>query len=218
MMRMIFVLVTLLFPLPAVGHPHIFVDTGLRAIFDNAGRLTHVEVTWRYDAFYSLLITEDMGLDSDYDGALTETEAAQLTGFDMQWIDGFNGDLVLLQAGRPLALSGPKDPTARLEDGQIVTTHRRAVVKPPIARDAPLSFKAFDPTYYTAYELNLPVEDLADVGCRARVKMPVMNAELSNLQAELSALDAQTDPEDVGLPPNIGEALAAEMVITCAAS
>ena len=63
-----------------------------------------------------------------------------------------------------------------------------------------------------------PGAPTADVGCRARVKMPVMNAELSNLQAELSALDAQTDPEDVGLPPNIGEALAAEMVITCAAS
>ena len=56
-----------------------------------------------------------------------------------------------------------------------------------------------------------------DDACRARVKMPEMNADLRELQQDLSALDANTDPNDVGLP-EIGEALANEVVITCDAS
>ena len=47
--------------------------------------------------------------------------------------------------------------------------------------------------------------------------MPDMSADLRALQADLSALDANTDPGDVGLP-EIGEALANEVVITCDAS
>lgn len=79
---------------PLGAHPHIFVNTGLSFVVDDQNRLTHVQVTWAYDELYSLLLTEDLGVDSDYDGVLTAADTALLTGFDMQWIEGFNGDLV----------------------------------------------------------------------------------------------------------------------------
>ena len=56
---------------PLGAHPHIFVDTGFEVILDAEGRLTHLRITWAYDEFYSLLVTEDRGLDPDYDGVLT---------------------------------------------------------------------------------------------------------------------------------------------------
>ena len=96
---------------PLAAHPHIFVDTGLNLRFDAQGRLTEVEVIWVYDEFYSLLITEDRGLDPDFDGVLTAEELDDLQGFDMNWTPGFNGDLVVLQAGRELSLSGPMQAT-----------------------------------------------------------------------------------------------------------
>jgi ABC-type uncharacterized transport system substrate-binding protein len=209
------VLLACLAPLPLAAHPHVFVDTGLRAIFDDSGRLTHVDITWRYDEFYSLLITEDMGLDDDYDGQLTEAEITQLTGFDMQWIEGFNGDLAVSQDGRVLPLSGPTDFTATFDEGRITTTHRRAVLAPVDGRAAPIVIKPFDETYYTAYEITSKVEVEGAENCRARVRMPDMTADLSALQAELAELDANMDPQDVGLP-NLGEALAAEATVTCA--
>ena len=69
---------------PLGAHPHIFVDTKLEVLVDAEGRLTHLRITWAYDEFYSLLVTEDRGLDPDYDGVLTDAEIASLNGFDMQ--------------------------------------------------------------------------------------------------------------------------------------
>ena len=201
---------------PLGAHPHIFVDTGFEVILDAEGRLTHLRITWAYDEFYSLLVTEDRGLDPDYDGVLTEAEVASLNGFDMRWIEGFNGDTVLLNGGEEIALSGPQEVATTFSEGRIITSHLRAV-----EGDAPdangLVIKPYDPTYYTAYEVTQKVTVQGDDACRARVKMPEMNADLRELQQDLSALDANTDPNDVGLP-EIGEALANEVVITCDAS
>ena len=201
---------------PLGAHPHIFVDTGFEVIVDAKGRLTHLRITWAYDEFYSLLVTEDRGLDPDYDGVLTQAEVASLNGFDMQWIEGFNGDTVLLEGGEEVALSGPQDVETRFADGRIITSHLRAVEDPAPSADG-LVIKPYDPTYYTAYEVTQKVTIQGSETCRARVKMPDMNADLRALQQDLSALDANTDPSDVGLP-EIGEALANEVVITCDAS
>ncbi|MFG6589671.1 DUF1007 family protein [Sulfitobacter sp. 1A12157] len=201
---------------PLGAHPHIFVDTGFEVIVDAEGRLTHLRITWAYDEFYSLLVTEDRGLDPDYDGVLTQAEVASLNGFDMQWIEGFNGDTVLLEGGEEIALSGPQDVETRFAEGRIITSHLRAVEGPAPAANG-LVIKPYDPTYYTAYEVNQKVTIQGSDACRARVKMPDMSADLRALQQDLSALDANTDPSDVGLP-EIGEALANEVVITCDAS
>ena len=75
--RLLPALFAILLPLGAQAHPHIFVDTALALVTNAAGRPAGVEVTWRYDEFYSLLIFEDMGLDGDYDGTLTEAELAR---------------------------------------------------------------------------------------------------------------------------------------------
>lgn len=111
-------------------------DTGLTLHFDAEGRLAEVEVTWMYDELYSLLVTEDMELDQDFDGKLTDEEQARLTGFDMQWIEGFNGDLEISQGGTELRLSGPRDYTGVLEDYRVITTHFRSV--DGAAADGPL--------------------------------------------------------------------------------
>ncbi|MEX3316377.1 DUF1007 family protein [Sulfitobacter sp. PS-8MA] len=204
------------FAAPLGAHPHIFVDTGLEVIVDAEGRLTHLRITWAYDEFYSLLVTEDRGLDPDYDGVLTKAEIAALNGFDMQWIEGFNGDTVLLKAGAELPLSAPQEVETKFTEGRIVTTHLRAVegAQPEASG---LVIKPYDPTYYTAYEVVGKVTVTGNDACRARVKMPDMTADLRALQADLSKLDAQTDPSDVGLP-NLGAALANEVVVTCESS
>ena len=60
-----------------------------------------MRVTWAYDEFYSLLVLEDMRLDQDADGVLTEAEEQFLSGFDAQWVEGYNGDLVMTAWAKP---------------------------------------------------------------------------------------------------------------------
>ncbi|MFD2741348.1 DUF1007 family protein [Sulfitobacter aestuarii] len=198
------------------AHPHIFVDTGLELITSDAGEMTHVRVTWEYDEFYSLLITEDMGLDGDGDGLLTEAELDRLSGFDMNWIEGFNGDLVARLGETEIPLSDPQEVTASFAEGRITTTHLRAFEE-PIPAGETLVMKAYDPTYYTAYELSRPVRVEGSGTCDVRRKAPKLDNELRELQQQLATLDAEMDPEDVGLP-DIGAQMAGSVHVTCAAS
>lgn len=210
-------LLAFLAPLPAAAHPHIFIDAGLEAIVDEEGRLTHIKVIWTYDAFYSLLITEDMGLDGDYDGVLTEAEQAQLTGFDMQWIEGFNGDLEVQLAGADLGLSGPLDYTASFAGGQITTTHFRAVLDMPTLTGKELILLPYDQSFYTAYEVGQQVSVDGLDSCLISKVEPNIDAELEALQAQLALLDTDNSPEEFGLP-NAGRAFATEVRVTCASS
>lgn len=198
------------------AHPHVFIDTGLELILNDSGQLTHVRVSWEYDELYSLLITEDMSLDSDGDGALTPAEIGTLTGFDMQWIDGFNGDLVLEAGASPVALSAPQEATASFAKGRITTTHLRAL-ETPIDPGQTATIKPFDPTYYTAYEVTRPVEVSGDSTCDISLKKPEVSDGLMDLQEKLATLDPQMDPVDVGLP-EIGEQMSSSVIVKCAAS
>lgn len=215
MKRILPVIMTLAMALPLGAHPHVFIDTGLTLAFGPDGQLQRVKVTWIYDAFYSLLITQDMDLDPDGDGVLSQKEQAQLTGFDMQWVDGFNGDLVITNAGQELALSGPHDVTAIFENDQIITTHWRDVAQGQVG--AGYEITPYDASYYTAYEVTTPVQITGADQCRSRIAMPDINADLNALRQELFALDMQTRPADAGLP-DVGAKFATKVVVTCASS
>lgn len=137
----------------AVAHPHVFIDTGLEVVFDQAGWTTGIRVTWTYDEFYSLMIMEERQLDMDGDGHLTDPEKAGLAGFDMDWKTEYPGDTYALADDVPLGLSRPSDFTADIRDGRIVSTHLRKL-EPPFRPEATaLVVKSYDPSYYFSYTI-----------------------------------------------------------------
>jgi len=216
-MKHAFLCLAVLAPLPVAAHPHIFIDTGLEAIVDDMGRLTHIKVSWTYDEFYSLLVTEDMQLDQDFDGVLTPEEEAQLRGFDMNWDAGYYGDLRASVAGQPLELSRPMDYTASFADGKITSTHLRAVSGQPLVASGELVMRPYDETFYTAYEVTKPAKVIGGPACLISKIEPDIDAELEAMQELLAELDMNSNPEDAGLP-NIGAKFATEIRITCAGS
>ncbi|MBD3665788.1 DUF1007 family protein [Sulfitobacter aestuariivivens] len=201
---------------PLDAHPHIFIDTGLEVIVDEEGHVTYVKVTWTYDALYSLLVTEDKGMDLDGDGALSPEEEDALAGFDMAWIPGFNGDLVAHLDDAPLALGGPEAATAEMIDGRIITTHMRAVAGTPALGDATLSLKPYDETFYTAYDVTGTIAVTGLDGCDIRKVEPDVDAELANLQYLLGKLSQDQDAIEMGFP-EVGESFATDVQVTCAA-
>ncbi|MCX7567271.1 DUF1007 family protein [Sulfitobacter sp. F26169L] len=214
-MKAIAALCLIVLAAPAGAHPHIFVNTGLTFLVDDQNRLSHVRVTWEYDELYSLLVTEDMGVDDDYDGILDADDIAKLTGFDMQWVEGFNGDLVGTADGVPMVLSQPLAPTAAFADGKITTTHLRAIEGAPTANGT-FSFRPYDGTYYTAYEVGLGVEVEGSTHCRITLDTPDIEGALAMTKAELAALPQDIDMEAAGLG-DIGARFATEVTLKCAA-
>jgi ABC-type uncharacterized transport system substrate-binding protein len=201
---------------PLGAHPHIFVDTGVDLYFTPDGTLSEVKVTWRYDAFYSLLITQDMGIDFDGDGLLTDQEQALLDGFDMQWSDGFNGDLTIEAGGMPVALSRPRDYSAAYVLGRITTIHTRDVLSSNVGADL-LYVRPFDLTYYTAYDVSFPVTVHGIPDCQSQIVEPEQTPALAAIREKIGGLPMDVDPADVGLS-DVGALLATTVVLSCAAS
>ena len=210
-------LIAMLAPAPAFPHPHIFVDVGLEVFLSAEGQLEAVKVTWAYDAFYSLLITEDYGLDTDGDAVLTPEEETQLAGFDMRWVEGFNGDLLAQLGAEELVLSGPTAATAAMQEGRIVTTHLRHVEGAPLIEGQALVFQPYDPTFYTAYDVRLAVKVSGMDGCMIGKTEPNLDEEMQNLQAALAQLGRDQDAVEMGFP-EVGAAFATRIEVTCADS
>lgn len=198
----------------AAAHPHMFIDVGVTVVFDGTGRATGLRIEWRYDEFFSLSYLTDEGYDADFDGRLTTDEETRLTGFDMRWEPGHPGDSYALMGTGPVALSGPSEPTARVEGGRIVTSHFRSFSAPVAVGDAPLVVQVYDPSFYTAYSLTGdPVLTDAPADCLAQVYRPDRDEADEILLAELAKLPPEADAE-AGFPA-VGALFAEEVRVTC---
>jgi ABC-type uncharacterized transport system substrate-binding protein len=194
------------------AHPHIFVDAGLVVERDAAGRVVAVEVTWRYDDLYSLLTAEDFGLDPDHDLRLTDEEVGRMLGFDLNWSAGFEGGLVLRQGAAELAL-GPPEPVAlrMTPEGRIETTHRRRVEGADPA--APLEAQVYDPAFYVAFEMILPIAVADAPACTVDLIRADLDAAYAALEAALAEIGGVVAAEDNF--PAVGALFADRAVIAC---
>ena len=190
------------------AHPHVFVDTGLALSLDAQGRIEAIEVTWAYDDFYSLLVFEDLGLDSDMDGRLDDAELGFLKGFDLKWTAGFEGDTYLRLEDKPIPLMAPEHVSTKVVDGRILTRHRRKLVD-PVAADG-MVIKAYDPTYYTAYTVNQGV--IVDAGCSVEIIPPDLDQAYTLVEELLYAMPA--DQAEAAYP-EVGASFADTIDVSC---
>lgn len=198
-------------PAGLTAHPHVFVDTGLTLVHDKNRQVTAVDVTWRYDDLYSLLVLQDMGVDEDGDGVLTPEELELIQAWDMQWVEGYEGDLYLsLPDGSKVALAAPQPLSTEVDDARLVTRHRRPLAQPVPAEG--LVVQAYDPEFYTAYDLTLGVT-LPGSDCTADVSVPDKDEAYETAQDIMSVF-----PEDAEEVPLLGHVFAETVTVLCPAA
>jgi ABC-type uncharacterized transport system substrate-binding protein len=210
-----FLSVLMLTAAPALAHPHIFIDTRIEVILNDRNEATALRIGWTYDDLYALLIFGDLALDPDGDGVLTPEEEVSLNGFDMQWIEGFEGDTYVVLDGKPLAISGPRDWTAAWEGGKLSSTHYRDLVTPVPVAEVPLVIQAYDPGYYVDHAILPPAVVTGGTGCSAQVYEADLDAADTALQEALSEYAPGADLE--GQFPAVGAKFSDEVRVTCAA-
>jgi ABC-type uncharacterized transport system substrate-binding protein len=202
--------------LPALAHPHIWIDARVEVILDDADRAVALRIGWTYDEFYSLSLMADRGLDPELDGVLTPQEAAALQGFDMNWDPGFPGDTYALLGETELALSRPQEVGAAWDGLRLTSTHLRRLDTPVDIGAGPLLVQVYDPGFYTAYAIAFdPVLTGGSGGCSAEVWVPDRDAADEALLAALAEFSADVDIEAEF--PAIGKEYAEEVRVTCAA-
>ncbi len=199
---------------PVQAHPHEFIDTRLTLHFGETGKLEAVGVEWRYDAFTSMLILADLGLDPAAE-TLDEADAATLSGFDANWVEGYNGDLWPTLGDTEIMLGGPEEACARLDEGEIVSQHRRRVLDPVDPATMPLSIRVFDPEYFIAYTIADHARFEGREDCRSRLFGPDLDQANERLQAALDELYAGGITDIEANFPAVGAHFAEELVIEC---
>jgi ABC-type uncharacterized transport system substrate-binding protein len=200
---------------PALAHPHVFIDSRVEVILNDRNEATALRIGWTYDELYTLLFLGDLGLDPDGDGLLTQEEEVRMNGFDMKWVEGFDGNTYVLMDETPIALSRPRDWTASYGDGKLSSTHMRDLLPPVTVGEVALIIQAYDPGYYYAHLIVPPAVVTGGKGCRAQVFEPDLDAAGAELQA---ALQEYTPDVDVELEfPAVGANFADEVRVTCAA-
>ena len=210
-MRPTLPLLTLLFGTAAQAHPHEFVTASLHFQVNAAFQITGIGVEWRYDPFTSMLILSDLDMDPAAQ-SLTPEEEGRLTGFDLNWIEGYDGDLWIWNGETQIRPAAPRAGEVRLDQGEIVSLHWRAI-DPPLPADE-LVFQVYDPEYYIAYTLDQAFVEGPGT-CRARVFVTDLGEAQARLDAMLDELYAGgVDPEE-GFPL-VGRSFADEVVIDCA--
>jgi ABC-type uncharacterized transport system substrate-binding protein len=210
--RCLAALVALLAPGPVLAHPHIFIDAGLTLLTDGEGRVTSVEVTWRYDELYTLILLQDYGLDPDFDTALTEAEVDATLGFDLNWNSGFEGGLRLFRGEGELALGTPEAVSLTLlPDGRLETVHRRPVTGDP-GTDAPVEAQVYDDAFYIAFEAILP-SGVAGGGCAPDLVRADLDAAYAALEVEIANIGGVVAAEDNF--PAVGALFADRLVFSC---
>jgi ABC-type uncharacterized transport system substrate-binding protein len=191
----------------AMAHPHVFVTTRMVLDLDPAQQVTGVTMTWEYDDFFSLSIFEDMGLDADADGVLTEGELDRLMGFDLvEWPPGFEGDLYVYAVEQQIEMPRPVPHDIAVRDGKIVATQKRSI--PPVAAEG-LVIQQYDPTYYVAYDLSGGVEVPAP--CAVKIEA----ADFDAAEAEIARLAEEQNAEDIYMDVSLGHLYASRIVLSC---
>lgn len=200
----------------SVAHPHVFIDAAAALIFNEEGALAALRIGWSYDAFYSLVMIEDRGLDADGDGTPEVAQLEAFAGKDVDWAAGFPGDVVLSVDGEAVALLPPIRHRALFENGRIITTHVRPL-ETPVAVTMPVTLQIYDPSYFVAYDV--PV--LPSIEGGDACKLARSRADTSRAQAEygdkLAAVDVSDDPFEAVDLGDIGVLFADSFTMTCAA-
>ncbi|MGR3463395.1 DUF1007 family protein [Limimaricola sp.] len=205
-------------PGAALAHPHVFIDAAFELVFDEAGALAAVRIDWAYDEFYSLMLIEENRLDADADGFPEQAALDAYAGRDVDWAAGFPGDFVIEKGGEAVALDGPVKHRARFEEGRLVSSHVRPLAAPFDVSDQVVTARAYDPTYFVAYDVPVDPTVIGREGCKLRRDVADRGAAEEEYGEQLAAIDATSDPfEEIDLP-DIGVLFADSFELTCAAS
>lgn len=148
--------------------------------FDDAERLTALDVVWTFDEFYSAFAVQDFKKRAD--GTYNPADLAKLADVNLTNLKDWHYFTEVAANGKPLKLRAAKNGGSSYDtkSGRLTMKFTVPLTVPVAAtKTAPIRFKIYDPSYYIAidYVKKDPIAMASDKhdGCKASVAVP--NAE-----------------------------------------
>lgn len=195
--------------MPAVAHPHVWIEMRSAALLDDRGHVAAIRLEWLFDRFYSAFAEED--LDTDRDRAVSGPEA-------QRWAENALGNLKesgyfteIIVDGRSYTPSLAVDPVGRWRDGQLSMAFVVRLPEPVDPRRMAVGYMAYDPSFYIDIRhvdaRAAGVEGRSHANCSAEVRRSDPSPEVI---ASAAALD-----RDETAPPGLGRLFADHVRVTC---
>ncbi len=134
-------------PLPAAGHPHVFMDVELTFVFDAQG-LAGIRQRWTFDEFFSVQLV-DM-VDANDDGRLSEAEARKIEQEAFANLKNFNYFNHIRVNGREIVFGRATQFVARQKGGIVSYEFVLPCSVPAKAgSQSTITASVYDQSYYT---------------------------------------------------------------------
>jgi ABC-type uncharacterized transport system substrate-binding protein len=138
---------------PALAHPHVWIDMKTDLVFGDAKKLDALTITWTFDEFYSAFAVQDFTKRPD--GSYDPADLAKLAQVNLDNLKDWNYFTEVTQKGKPVKL-GPANHGVSSYDakaGTLTLTFTVPLTTPVAATEAlPLQFRIYDPSFYIAID------------------------------------------------------------------
>jgi ABC-type uncharacterized transport system substrate-binding protein len=203
---------TLVAAVPALAHPHVFVDAQVDIVFDGQGRMKEIREVWRFDPAFSVFATQ--GLDANGDDKLDAGELKPLAEINVTSLKDFEFFSYLTIGDDRVPLLPPEKYWLEFEAGRL-TLFYTLPLKEPAAVGPRTVLEVFDREYFVefGFAADQPIGlENAPAGCGTRHHRP------QELDAEIMSVLSVIPPDQRNLPPDIAQAvskLANYAAVTC---
>lgn len=200
-------LLAVLAPLPAAGHPHAWIDLRSRVVLDERGQISALELYWLFDEWYTIYIANEF-VEGNAGSAEFLTELGRQNLANLAEYDYFTE--VSLN-NQPVPLGTVISFDTGLQNERLWMRFQVPLARPVDPTAGQVAFRIYDPTYYIEI-LHMEGEPITFGGnqtdaCFGRIVPPNPSFEAVTLAA---ALD-RTETAGEGL----GRMFAETVVIDC---
>lgn len=195
---------------PAVAHPHVWIDSTTRVLFDQGQRIVGLDIEWRFDEFYSIFAIE--GLDKNGDGRLEAAELRPLAELNVRSLEEYLYFTYVRIDGEDVGYGKVDTFDSRFEDGILSLRFVLPLSEPVDPRRSAVSFTSYDPSFYISIEPKgkepVTLADGVPEGCVVELTRGGATEALDFSDAELLSLGNES----------IAAQFASRAIVNCAAA
>jgi ABC-type uncharacterized transport system substrate-binding protein len=200
---------------PALAHPHAWIEMKSDVVFDESGRVTALNIEWKFDADYSAMATD--GLDANGDGFYSAGELQPLARENIEALKEYGYFVYAKADGRQVPYGEITDYGQVYNDGILEMHFVLPLAEPVDPRKAVFTYQMYDPTFYIAmdYKDERSVTSIGAMpaGCRVHLKPTPSDEQTEATRQMLAGKDQYWTPPD---GEDFGSLFAQPVAVECA--
>ncbi len=201
---------------PAAAHPHAWIEMRSDVVFDDAGRVTALNVDWTFDADYSAMAIE--GLDKNGDGFYSAGELQPLATENIEALKEYDYFVYAKASGRKLAYGTITEYGQIYNDGILKMHFTLPLAEAVDPKAKEFAYQIYDPTFYIAIDYPGPEAVTAigpmPAGCKVDLRPTPSDEKTEETKEMLAGKDQTWQPPEGA---DFGSLFAQPVVVACGA-